>query len=142
MKRDNLIGSLICPAESTTDAPNIGTCPACGMSGGESRVRKRYGYIFQERADACPLPSANTCSWGTVSARSTPDDEASPFLVGRQAQTKPKKGNVVFGPNYTPIEVDFGSYLFCKYAQQSKDSAGQTSGQIGSPRTAARAFSR
>ncbi|KAI8197977.1 Mutanase, partial [Colletotrichum sp. SAR 10_65] len=119
VKRDNLIGSLICPAESTTDAPNIGTCPACGMSGGESRVRKRYGYIFQERADACPLPSADTCSWGTVSARSTPNDEASPFLVGRQAQTKAKKGNVVFGPNYTPIEVDFGSYLFCKYAQQS-----------------------
>ncbi|KAF6812686.1 glycosyl hydrolase family 18 [Colletotrichum sojae] len=60
VKRDNLVGSLICPTDSTGEATNVGSCPACGEggSGDVSRyVKKRYGFVLEERAYECPLRS-------------------------------------------------------------------------------------
>ncbi|GKT50966.1 mutanase Pc12g07500 [Colletotrichum spaethianum] len=123
VKRDNLIGSLICPAESTANASDVGTCPVCGVnadSSGSRRVKKRYGYILEERADACPLLSSDICSYAdssSVSGRSTPNNDTTPSLVERQANLK--EMTVTFGGKYPNIDLDVGRYAPCGKAKNS-----------------------
>ncbi|KAH9230227.1 glycoside hydrolase family 18 protein [Colletotrichum gloeosporioides 23] len=120
VKRDNLVGSLICPAESTAEAPNVGSCPACGEStpGSRSRyVKRRYGLVLEERAYTCPVLSDEICvpgASGSISGRSSSDDIVSSLSP---RQTGQKKVNLNFGGG--DVFLDFGSYAQCGDAQDS-----------------------
>ncbi|KAI3537270.1 glycosyl hydrolase family 18 [Colletotrichum abscissum] len=118
MKRGDFIGSLICPA-SASASDDVTPCPFCWESSAttsdaSSKIRRRYGYVLEERADdACPLytdADANNLSC-------TLDDLAARGTIVRRLTSK--DGVVDYGTEQ--IKISFGQYAGCNDAKTSSN---------------------
>ncbi|KAK1639955.1 glycosyl hydrolases family 18-domain-containing protein [Colletotrichum phormii] len=116
MKRGDFIGSLICPVSSSA-SDDVTPCPFCWESSAttsdaSSKIRKRYGYVLEERADdACPLyADANNPSC-------TLDDLATRGTIVRRLTSK--EGVIDYGAS--ELVISFGKYADCSDAKTSSN---------------------
>ncbi|KAK2037093.1 hypothetical protein LZ31DRAFT_600779 [Colletotrichum somersetense] len=136
VKRGDFIGSLICPADSSSSA-QYGPCPLCGEAVDDATarlVKKRYGYIFTRDDETCELTSSDPdnpgCRVGDAddkrdlglglhsSSGLEPNKtrRSPPTLVDRSLTRK--TGAVSF-PDKTTRILEFGRYAPCTDATTS-----------------------